>query len=195
MDMDYNIESSRSNNDRPQPEALQRILRQLRPFQLKAYQFAIEETYDRRREKVRLLIADEMGLGKTITALAIMTKFMEESWPLLVLCPASLRHTWPSEIEKFIPTLSIPSIYVVNGFDDVGFVQRKDVKIVVATYSILQKRAAVAKALQEFGFQCVIADESHNLKEKSSQRCELAMPILKNANHLLLLSGTPALAR
>ena len=68
-------------------------------------------------------------------------------------------------------------------------------KIVVATYSILQKRAAVAKALQEFGFQCVIADESHNLKEKSSQRCELAMPILKNANHLLLLSGTPALAR
>ena len=186
--------ASSIGDDVDKSESLQYILHRLRPFQMKAYQFAMEK-YDRHRERVRLLIADEMGLGKTITALAIMTRFMDDSWPLLILCPASLRHTWPSEIEKFIPSLPFSSVYVISGFDDIGFVKRKGVKIIVATYSILQKRAVVAKALQEFGFRCVIADESHNLKEKSSQRCELAMPILKCADHLLLLSGTPALAR
>ena len=169
---------------------LQMILRKLRPFQLKAYNYATENE----NKKVRLLLADEMGLGKTISALAIMMKFMDDSWPLLVICPASLRYAWPSEIEKFIPSLPVSRIYVVKGFDDVGFVKRRDVKIVIATYSLFQKRAAVARALQEYDFQCVIADESHNLKEKSSQRCELVMPILKKAQHLLLLSGTPALA-
>ena len=148
--------------------------------------------------KGKILLADEMGLGKTITSLAIMTNYFGE-WPLLVLCPASLRHTWPAEIEKFLPTLSPSSIYVVQGFDDADFFRnenkRKRIKVVVATYSLLQHRSASAKVLAQFRFRCVIADESHNLKEKSSQRCQLAMPLLQEANRVVLLSGTPALAR
>jgi SWI/SNF-related matrix-associated actin-dependent regulator of chromatin subfamily A-like protein 1 len=53
----------------------------------------------------------------------------------------------------------------------------------------------VSRILQDFDFPCVIADESHNLKEKTSQRTQLAMPILLKAKRLVLLSGTPALAR
>ena len=44
-----------------------------------------------------------------------------------------------------------------------------DTKIVVASYSILQTRSASARCLQKFRFKCVIADESHNLKEKNSK--------------------------
>jgi len=91
------------------------------------------------------------------------------------------------------------SIYVVQGFDDADFYEnetkRKRIKIVVATYSLLQKRSAAARVLQQFEFACVIADESHNLKQKTSQRTQLALPLLQNAKRLLLLSGTPALAR
>lgn len=186
---------------------LQCILEKLRPFQREAFDFA---TGARNRNDVqllrndftqqqqphgRILLADEMGLGKTVTSLAIMTSYMEE-WPLLVLCPASLRHTWPNEIEKFLPTLPASSIYVVSGFDDTTFIKRrKQLKIVVATYSLLQTRSAAARVLQEMDFQCVIADESHNLKEKSSQRCQLAFPLLQKAKRLVLLSGTPALAK
>jgi SNF2 family DNA or RNA helicase len=141
----------------------------------------------------RLLLADEMGLGKSITSLAIMSHYMSE-WPLLILCPASLRSIWPNEIEKFLPGLPPSSVYVVQGFDDADFYEneqkRKKIKIVVATYSLLQKRSASARCLQDFKFQCVIADESHNLKQKDSQRTQLAMPLLQGAKRLALLSGT-----
>ena len=216
--------SSRTNNDEDNPH-LGPLLEKLRPFQREAYDFATQgTTYNRqwadkckdedsspKEEKVddktsfqhdpqylgkgRILLADEMGLGKTVTSLAIMCHYQQE-WPLLILCPASLRHTWPAEIEKFMPTLSPQAIHVVAGFDDTDWIKRRrQLQIVVATYSLLQSRAAVAHILQDFDFQCVIADESHNLKEKTSQRTQLAMPILTKAKRLVLLSGTPALAR
>ena len=212
---------------------LLRLLKQLRPFQREAYdyatkgimtsrQFHVPKNVDTKKGKKRnknsrntdpktaleidnkteekpinlngrLLLADEMGLGKSITSLAIMCHYMSE-WPLLILCPASLRYIWPNEIEKFLPGLSPSSIYVVQGFDDADFYEnetkRKKIKIVVATYSILQTRAASARCLQDFKFKCVIADESHNLKQKNSQRTQLAMPLLQGAKRLALLSGT-----
>eukprot|EP00979_Chaetoceros_neogracilis_P014649 scaffold4802_cov267-Chaetoceros_neogracile.AAC.34 len=175
-------------------DELSALLARLRPFQLDGFNFATKNT----NSTGRLLIADEMGLGKTVTSLAIMLAFKSE-WPLLILCPASLRYTWPSEIEKFYPWMSHSSVYVVKGFDDCDFYsnphKRERIKVVIATYSLLQNRSAAARVLQQFKFKCVIADESHNLKEKNSQRCQLTMPLLKSANRLLLLSGTPALAR
>ena len=196
------------------PDDLSCILKKLRPFQREAFDFATKgTTYSRQWAdeskdnklldtsllgKGRILLCDEMGLGKTVTSLAIMTAYKDE-WPLLILCPASLRYTWPAEIEKFLPTIPASAIYVVSGFDDADFFQneqkRRRIKIVVATYSLLQTRSAAARVLPQFEFKCVIADESHNLKEKKSQRCKLAMPLLQKAKRLVLLSGTPALAR
>ena len=185
---------------------LDTLLARLRPFQREAFTFATGKSLGNHEDDgtiskskgCRILIADEMGLGKTVTSLAIMLAYKSE-WPLLILCPASLRYTWPTEIEKFCPKLPHSAVYVVRGFDDCDFHsnpnKRSKIKIVVATYSLLQNRSAAARALQQFDFKCVIADESHNLKEKKSQRCALAMPILIKARRLLLLSGTPALAK
>mmetsp|Transcript_57836 Transcript_57836/g.62483 ORF Transcript_57836/g.62483 Transcript_57836/m.62483 type:complete len:1089 (-) Transcript_57836:1165-4431(-) len=206
-------------NNRSNPE-LSRLLKQLRPFQLEAYEYAtkgivnsrqfhtennVNESSDTNdtvskpsKPNGRLLLADEMGLGKTIEALAIMSHYISE-WPLLILCPASLKYIWPNEIEKFIPSLKPKNIYVIQGFDDADAFdnvhKRKQIRVVVASYSLLQKRSASARCLQQFKFQCVIADESHNLKQKDTQRTQLALPLLQNAKRLVLLSGTPALAR
>ena len=109
------------------------------------------------------------------------------------------RYTWPAEIEKFYPSLPHSAVYVVKGFDDCDFysnpTKRSRIQIVIATYSLLQNRSAASRVLQQFKFKCIIADESHNLKERTSQRCKLALPLLQNANRALLLTGTPALAR
>ena len=41
----------------------------------------------------RVLIADDMGLGKTLQAIAVMSYYRSD-WPLLVVCPSSVRLTW-----------------------------------------------------------------------------------------------------
>jgi len=38
-----------------------------------------------------------MGVGKTIQAISISILYRSE-WPLLILCPSSLRLTWRDEI-------------------------------------------------------------------------------------------------
>lgn len=142
-----------------------------------------------------------------------MLAYQSTEWPLLILCPASLRYTWPSEIEKFCPWIPSQSIYCVRGSDDVQFAKqiyrwrnknqtqppkkskKCPIQIVIVTYSLLQTRFQVANTLRECNFECIIADESHNLKQISSQRCQLAMPLLQSSKRLVLLSGTPALNR
>ncbi|EED89543.1 THAPSDRAFT_263934, partial [Thalassiosira pseudonana CCMP1335] len=160
------------------------LLSKLRPFQRKAVDFALQNGTG------RILLGDEMGLGKTLTSLAIMLSYQQTEFPLLILCPASLRYTWPAEIEKVCPWIPSTAIYCVKGKDDVGFAGE-----IIVTYSLLQERFQIANILKECNFQCIIADESHNLKQLSSQRCQLALPLLQNSKRLLLLSGTPALNR
>mmetsp|Transcript_10438 Transcript_10438/g.21657 ORF Transcript_10438/g.21657 Transcript_10438/m.21657 type:complete len:1175 (+) Transcript_10438:84-3608(+) len=239
-----------SSRTEPKWHRLESLLSKLRPFQRKAYDFAVhgflladhaeggegsEENEQSHENSVcngrqavgssdgkqfagagtgRILLGDEMGLGKTITSLAIMLAYQSNEWPLLILCPASLRYTWPAEIEKFCPWIPSTAIHVVKGKDDVQFavkIQRwrkkkldeadnkkslnPPVQIVIVTYSLLQSRFAIANTLKDCNFQCVIADESHNLKQLSSQRCQLALPLLQNSTRLVLLSGTPALNR
>jgi len=146
-----------------------------------------------------------------------MTYYQTE-WPLLILCPASLRYTWPSEIEKFLPQIPPSAVYVCKGFQDVGFLDsssssnpkkkggktagpkiRRDLRVVVVTYSLFQQRSAVSHAIAgaqaQNLFKCIIADESHNLKQKTSQRCQILLPVLEKCQRLVLLSGTPALSR
>ena len=46
----------------------------------------------------RALLADDMGLGKTLQALAVMSHY-RGNWPLLIICPSSVRMTW-SEVHN-----------------------------------------------------------------------------------------------
>jgi hypothetical protein len=211
---------------------LDTLLSKLRPFQRSAFDFAVQPpsldecasgtSSDMRVIPTavagagtgRILLGDEMGLGKTITSLAIMLAYERNGeWPLLILCPASLRYTWPAEIEQFVPWIPSQSIHCVRGSDDVHFasqickwrtsqsvdgretLSKCPIQIVIVTYSLLQTRYQIANALQKCKFQCIIADESHNLKQINSQRCQLALPLLQHSKRLVLLSGTPALNR
>ena len=48
----------------------------------------------------RALLADEMGLGKTVQAIAAMSAYAGEDWPLLVLCPSTARYHWEVEFSR-----------------------------------------------------------------------------------------------
>ena len=51
----------------------------------------------------RALIGDEMGLGKTIQAIAVAAQYKDE-WPVLIICPSSVRLSWQDEILRWLPT-------------------------------------------------------------------------------------------
>lgn len=61
------------------------------PFQKQGIQYAIE--------KKRLIIGDQPGLGKTLQSMAAVVA--QDSFPCLVICPASIRENWRREWIKF----------------------------------------------------------------------------------------------
>jgi SNF2 family DNA or RNA helicase len=50
----------------------------------------------------RFLLGDEMGVGKTIQALAVASVYADD-WPMVIICPKSLKLTWKYEIIKWLP--------------------------------------------------------------------------------------------
>ena len=80
----------------------------------------------------RCLIGDDMGIGKTMQAIAYAA-LHEELWPVLIVCPASVKYNWESEIVKWIAN---PSLQVVNGWK--GELEETDFTIV--NYDLIAKR-------------------------------------------------------
>lgn len=137
----------------------------------------------------RCLIGDEMGLGKTIQAL--LTVEAAGTFPVLVVCPASLKGNWLREIGLRLPGRLVT---VLSGRKaDEAALQGFD--FVVANYDII---AGWADAFIGHGFNGVIFDESHYVKEQKSKRTKAAVAIAQSipANGIrLCLTGTPVLNR
>ena len=159
----------------------------LLPFQKEGVAFG-------RKVEGRVLIADEMGCGKSAQAIRLCLDYADEA-PVLIVCPASLRYTWAHEIEKWLPSLAPSEVSIAKGRADREAVARKFVRFVIVTYSLFTESSQVASAVRQRKFRVVVVDESHSLRTRDSQRTKLLLPIMKNASRLLLLSGTPALAR
>jgi SNF2 family DNA or RNA helicase len=135
-----------------------------------------------------------MGLGKTIQAIGLACAF-RDSWPVLVLVPAVVKLNWVVELERWLPALEPWRIRVVGGRGDVDSWRTADAAFVVATYGLFTQESAAASALAQAQFKMVIADESHYLKTHNAVRTKLVTPLLAAAQHAVLLSGTPMLAR
>jgi SWI/SNF-related matrix-associated actin-dependent regulator 1 of chromatin subfamily A len=66
----------------------------LLPFQREGIEFILQHGG-------RVLLADEMGLGKTLQAIAVTT-CVQESWPVLIIAPSSLRLHWATMIHQWL---------------------------------------------------------------------------------------------
>nr|XP_006207338.1 SWI/SNF-related matrix-associated actin-dependent regulator of chromatin subfamily A-like protein 1 isoform X1 [Vicugna pacos] len=156
-----------------------KLVSSLLPFQRTGVNFAIAK-------RGRLLLADDMGLGKTIQAICIVAYYQKE-WPLLVVVPSSVRFTWEQAFRRWLPSLRPDRInVVVTGKDclTAGLVN-------IVSFDLLSKLERQLKT----PFKVVIIDESHFLKNIKTARCRAAMPLLKVAKRVILLSGTPAMSR
>jgi SWI/SNF-related matrix-associated actin-dependent regulator 1 of chromatin subfamily A len=158
----------------------EKLVSRLMPFQREGVEFGI-------KNQGRVLIADDMGLGKTIQAIAIASYYHRE-WPLLVVCPSSVRMMWADELTRWLPFLKLKDICVV--FNTKAELSSRLITIV--SYDLAVRLKDQLKAMN---FQVVIADECHSLKNHKAARSKVCLPLLKTSKRAILLSGTPALSR
>lgn len=136
----------------------------------------------------RCLIGDEMGVGKTIQAICISYLYRRD-WPVIIVCPSSIRFIWRDEYLNWLTFLREEDIQVFTSAQD-DFNPRCCVYIL--SFNIATRLAGI---LGRKEFKIHIVDESHYLKSRDSLRAKNLVPVLMRSKRILLLSGTPILAR
>ena len=75
----------------------------------------------------------------------------------------------------------------------------RNAKISIISYGLISLRnnlnASLLKTIQDAKFGVTIVDESHYLKNRQSSRTKKIMKLLKGMKRVILLTGTPSLAR
>lgn len=135
----------------------------------------------------RVLIADDMGLGKTVQALGIAWEY-RESFPMLIVCPSSLRNVWEDQIQRWLGLDPETVQIIFSGSTPIESTAR----IVVVSYALLGK----SEQLQTFHgktYKLVISDERHYIKNPDAQRSQALLKVAGAAERVILVSGTPIL--
>lgn len=78
-------------------------------------------------------MAVKQGLGKTVQAIALCAYFCDD-WPILVVCPSSLRFNWSSEFLKWMPLVDESDINVI-----VSTKGHCDGRINIVSYDLVSK--------------------------------------------------------
>lgn len=152
------------------------------------------ELYSFQRETVaylearngRGLVGDEMGLGKTAQAIAWV--LLNQAFPAIIVCPASLKLNWRSEIRKFADA-EYHDIHICQGRKphDAG-----DKQWIIINYDIL---AYWVDHLAGMKPQTIIMDEVHYTKNAKAKRTKATRMLAKKAPHVIGLTGTPIVSR
>jgi SNF2 family DNA or RNA helicase len=154
----------------------------------------IDYLYDYQKEGVifglkkngRCLIADEMGIGKTIQALCI-AKLYKENWPVLIICPGSVKYCWKSEIHERL-LIDNNRIQIINSSKIK--IKKNNIDFYIISYDLFRNMGKIIKKLK---FNFYILDESHCIKSPVAKRSKEIIPLVKKAKRVLLLTGTPLL--
>jgi len=139
-------------------------------------------------ENKKFILADDMGLGKTTST--IIAALETGAKKILIICPATLKINWKREIENYTER----SIFIAEGKT---FNTESD--FVIINYDIIKNfhdpkdkdKSEVIKA----GFDLIIVDESHYIKNAQALRTKLINDIVKDVERLWLLTGTPMTSR
>lgn len=133
----------------------------------------------------RCLIGDEMGLGKTIQALAaaeIMARHFGVE-RVLIICPASLKHQWEREIERFTERTA-----TVIG----GLLAERQAQFNAASFYKVMNYDTVHRDLdriQQWSPDLVILDEAQRIKNWNTRAAQTVKKI--RSPYAVVLTGTP----
>lgn len=134
----------------------------------------------------RALLADDMGLGKTLQTIAAATwlHHNREAQRCLVVCPASLKHQWAREIQRFTDQ----EAQVIQGGPQArAALYRQKKPFVVVNYElVLRDQEAINELLCP---DLLVLDEAQRIK---NWRTKIATAIKSiQSRYAFVLTGTP----
>ncbi len=181
------------------PDTLNAILR---PYQSDGFRW-LAYLYE---QSLGACLADDMGLGKTLQAIALILYIQlnpksqlqnsndiqldifsipkTREFCVLIVLPASLIYNWKQELIKFAPQLKVYNHVGSNRYQNWFLISKYDV--VLTTYNIVVRDADI---LDKLTFNCIILDESQQIKNKDSKMFKAVNKL--NSPFRLTLSGTP----
>lgn len=150
------------------------------------------------REKGNIINGDDVGLGKTFES--IMYAETTNSFPCLVIVPASVKYNWE---EKWLEiTNNKRSISVIESKPKKSKPNNWNADVVVINYDIIGKKQGKGttvrfKELMEVDWKMNIFDEAHFLKDKKAQRSAAAKMITQKSDDVIIqmLTGTAVMSR
>lgn len=139
-----------------------------------------------RRMRGRGILADEVGLGKTIEAGLVLSELRMRGLAdrVLVIVPAGLVDQWRDELER---KFGLPTAIARSGSTmapEAGL----DRPITIASLATARRDPLLSR-LTEAGWDLVIFDEAHRLRNPQSASGKLARRL--RARYLLMLTATP----
>lgn len=171
----------------------------------------------------RALLGNDMGTGKTVssaTALQELAESGQEIFPLLIICPNSMKRTWEKEIRKWLPAaepIIIGSVWneKKGKFVNAGAVQKKRqfveaVRIpnaaIIINFEAMRLHSRLApygsialtpedkrpKELNLFAFRAVIIDEAHRIIHPDTKQTRACWAAAGDARFRWALTGTPS---
>ncbi|MGE4560424.1 MAG: SNF2-related protein [Desulfobulbus sp.] len=134
----------------------------------------------------RALLADDMGLGKTLQAIAAADWLCgwEGVRRVLIICPASLKHQWAREIERFTDREPL----VIQGpAQERGVQYRREATFFIINYELILRDLTVIN--ETLCPDLVIMDEAQRIK---NWRTKIAAAVKRiPSRYAFVLSGTP----
>ena len=133
----------------------------------------------------RILLADDMGLGKTIQAIAAaaLMKQLQDIRHVLVVTPASLKHQWAREIQRFTSL----GVQVIEG----SRLHRRDMYRKPEFFNIINYELMRFDEPEISGreFDLVILDEAQRIKNWRTKTADAVKRL--QSPYAFVLTGTP----
>ncbi|MBL7064622.1 MAG: DEAD/DEAH box helicase [Anaerolineae bacterium] len=133
----------------------------------------------------RTLLADDMGLGKTVQAIAAaaLLKQLRDIQHVLIVCPASLKHQWAREIQRFTSL----SVQVIEG----NPIQRRSLYRDLQFFNVINYELVRfdEEEITRREFDLVILDEAQRIKNWRTKTADKVKRL--RSPYAFVLTGTP----
>ena len=172
----------------------------LKPYQEQFCRERIEATLRNGQanwDNLSVGLFSDMGTGKTPAAVMLVEwvrqvlrvrHAQEANWPVLIVCQATIKWNWESEINKFAPW--VKDILIIDGTAAEREEQLRrlpTVEYAIVNYETVRIHQEELQAFPHF--LSIIVDEAHAIKNRKAKRTVAVKSL--DARFRLALTGTP----